>query len=303
MNMFTEAPDLFNAKSKLKERASARLASLSLVALLAGLAIGGLVVYQSLKPRRPVVEPGSIVLSEGTKTVLTRLRSPVVIHFYSLFNQASVSPAIHEAAIRAAQLLSEFERQAAGKITLTQFTEWSDANAKSAAADGLVPFNIEKGDPIYVGLHLAQGKRTHIIAQIVPEWAPALEFDLARALDNLSGAESTPPPAADVARVVTAEQMVKKTIANPNAVSLADGKRILQELAGKEFQAAVQEMNQAIAAAEQRVVKAETDGSESEKQSALAQLQEVRAKFGEQLREIGLRSQTQLEAWERLKTP
>ena len=292
-----------NPKSARAQAASARLPLLTLGALLAGLAIGALVVYQATRPRRPVITPGSVVLSDGLKAVLARLHSPVELRFYSLCNPDSAPANVREAADRAGALLAEIERQANGKVNLTRVAEWSVANSRAAAADGLVPFNIEKGDAIYFGLLLKQDNRRQCLPQVLPAWAPALEFDLARAIEKLAVVENVPVPAADVARTTAAETAVKLAIPKASEVSFEDGRKVLQELAFKAFQATAQEMNQSIVDAEKRVLQAEATKSETEKPAALAQLQEVRTKYGEKLRELALQAQAQQEAWKRLKTP
>lgn len=301
MKNFTRHQKLTGSKSTERQAAGTRTAVLVIVALLAGVAGGALIVFQATRKPAQVIAPGSIQLSDGTKAVLARLDSPVQLHFHALYNPESVSDNVREAADRAAALLAEVARQSAGKIILTRATNWSVASANAAAAAGLVPFNIQKGDAIYLGLLLQQGNHRELMPQILPEWAPALEFDFARLLERFIVVESKPKLAADLARTSSAEQTVKQTFSDPSTVSLADGKKILQELSLKEFQSVAQEMNQAVANMEQRIRQAESANAESEKQALQLQLQELRAKFGDKLREVALRAQALQETWARLK--
>ena len=302
MKQFTKRPVLTGLISNPTQSGNARLTVLVLVALLVGVTGGALLVYQLTKKPKPVIAPGSIQLSDGTKSVLAHLRSPVEIQFVALFNPDSVSDNVRVMAANAGELLAEVERQSAGKVRLVHTTNWSVAAANAAAAAGLVPFNIEKGDAIYIGLLLKQENRRQILPQVLPEWAPALEFDLARALEKLALVETAATPAADVARTTAAEQAVKQAIPDPSAVSLDEGRKLLQELALRAFHAAAQEMNKMTIDAEKRVTRAEATKSETERQAALVQLQEVRAQSGERLREIALQAQAQQEAWSRLKS-
>ena len=85
------------------------------------------------------------------------------------------------------------------------------------------------------------------------------------------------------------------------AVSLEEGKKVLQEAALKDFTAAAKEMRAQIKEAEQRLAQAQQGGTEAERQAARAHLQQVQAEQTEKLKEIAARSQAQVEAFEQLK--
>src|SRR6266576_3516443 len=139
---------------RLGEPGNARTAVLLLVFFLLGLGAGAYWHYRATKPA-PVVEPDvqkNIVLSDSTKAVLRRLESPVEIRFYSLLDPASVPGSVQQFAAYVDLLHAEYQREANGKIKLTRFNSQSDANAQAAAADGIQPFNRDKGNVCYLGL-------------------------------------------------------------------------------------------------------------------------------------------------------
>ena len=68
----------------------------------------------------------------------------------------------------------------------------SEDKANAAAADGIRPFNLDKGDACFLGLTVACGERKESLAQLEPEWEPALPFDLARAILQVTATPSSP---------------------------------------------------------------------------------------------------------------
>jgi hypothetical protein len=290
-----------SAPHRPQEQANSRIA-LMLLALMVGFAVGALVVYRTTrtKPSEPIHET-KIVLSESTKAVLHQLRTPVEVRFYALFGGEAASESLRELAINVNELLAEFERQSGGKLTVTHFDEWSAANTKAAAADGVVASNLEKGDPSYVGLTVIQDTRKETISQLAPEFAQAVEHDLARTISRLANpksSSSSPPSPANKAQMEKAEAAVKQTIPNPAAISLEEGKRLLRESSLRGYQALVDEMNREVQQGEQLVNAATAD---ADRQIATQKLLQVRTSYAEKLRAIALQSQVELEAWTKLK--
>ena len=248
-------------------------------------------------------EPQS-VLSENTRAVLKKLDTPVQIRFYALLDPASVPVAMQEFALQMDQLLVEYEREAQGKVEMTRYTSRSEvkAAAVAAAADGFMPFNLDKGDACYFGLIVAQDDRKEILTQPGPERQAALESDLttliekvARAKGPASRAANTPP--ADSA----ATDEVKQAIPNFASVSMEEGTRVLRESALKDFKETVAAMEVQVAAAEESLSLARNGGSDAEEEAAAKQLQEIQAEQTEKLRQIAARSAARVEALRQLK--
>jgi hypothetical protein len=234
--------------------------------------------------------------------VLKRLDAPVEIRFYSVLDPASVPNSLPAFAARVDQLLAEYQQTANGKIVVTRFKSPSNATSTAASADGIRPFNLDKGDACYLGLTVVQKDHKESLPQLFPEWEQALESDLTRAMVrlidmNLPARSATGMSATDKA----AAEEVKQAIPNLASVSLEEGTRILREAALKELKAAANEMETQVKEAQQRLNLAQTGKSEADQQAAMNHLQRVQAEQGEKLKEIAARLKAQTEAWQRLK--
>lgn len=282
-----------------REQASIRTILLPLVVLVIGFAAGALVVYRSTKaPTPPPVAENKLTLSESTLAVLGRLNQPVDLRLYMLFADDNIPASFREHSVRVNELTSELEQFANGRIVVTRFTNWSRQSTQSAASDGVTPLTLPQGDPCYLGIAVAQDNRKEALAQLAPEWASALEYDIARAIARVGSPPPTPRSAESLVQAGKAEQSIKQTIPNPASTSLDDGKQILRDASLKAYQTLVGEMNSEVAKAELPVQQATTDAG---RQAALQKLQQVRAGYAEKLREIALQSQAEMEAWAKLK--
>jgi hypothetical protein len=286
------------------ERAQGRILFLVLVCFLLGLAVGVLLYYRVIV-HRSAANAGAAgsALTEGTKAVLKTLDTPVEIRFYSLLDPATTSDALRAFAGRVDQLLSGYEREAGGKITVARHTTLSDSDATAASADGVKAFNRDKGDACFLGLAIVCKDRKETLGQLSPEWEAALESDLSRAIARVSAAKSsTPPPTADAGQSeVAAIREVKRSITNLASVSVEEGTKILRQAALEDLKSATKEMEEQIKAAQQRLSDAQHSQSEAEQQAAIKDLQNAQAKQTEKLKEIAARLQEQIAALQKLK--
>ena len=135
------------------KQAGVRTIILVLAFFLAGMALGAILLYrnpQTAKPGAHATQPSA--LSDGTRAVLQRLNSPVEIRFYSLLDPASVSKSNRAFAGRVNSLLSEYQREGAGKINLTRHLALADPGAADAAgADGIKPSQPRQGRRLFPG--------------------------------------------------------------------------------------------------------------------------------------------------------
>jgi hypothetical protein len=280
-----------------EEQGSTRAILLMLLVLTIGFAGGALVVYRMTASKKPTpVAENELTLSESTRAVLSQLKAPVEVRFFALFGGDVAATNLQEFALEIGNLLSAMETEAQGKITVTRHVTWTPETTKLAAADGIVPVDVG-GDPSYVGLVVAQDKRKESLARLAPEWASALEFDLARAISRVGTPPSAPQTPAQIVESSQAEVSVKRTIPDAAATSLEDGKQILREASLKAYQDLVNEMNREVAKAEQAV----QQSSEADREAASQRLQQVRANYVENLRNVALQSQAQMESWTKLK--
>jgi hypothetical protein len=200
-------------------------------------------------------------------------------------------------------LLAAYQQQANGKITLTHSDSQANSDPNAAIADGIKGFDLDKGEGCYLGLSLSGNGKKEVLAKLSPEWEPALEADISRAIERLAETSSSAKPVAgrappDTASIVEVQQIIPDTA----SVSLEDGTRILKTASLKEFTAAVNEMQAQVREAQARLEQAQKGASPSEQDSALKHLQEVQTAQALKLKEIAAKSQAQIEALKQLKS-
>lgn len=285
-------------------QASTRLILLVLVAFALGAGLTGLWFYRgkAASPASKATAEAPTKLSEPTRAVLARLDAPLTVKFYALLDPASVPESTRAFAQRVSQLLGEYEQQAGGKLKLTRHEELSSANQNAAAADGIEAFNMSKGEACFLGVAMTSQGQKETLAHLSPEWEPALESDLTRAIGRLL--EATHPAAAPgaISQVnAAAEQEVQALIPNVAAVSVEQGTKLIRENALKAFRAAAAEMEARVKEAEQELAAAQNGQSAAEQQAAMQHLQQVQAEQAAKLKEIAAKSQAEIEALQRLK--
>lgn len=284
--------------------AGARIVILVFAVFLVGLGIGAFWVQRSTQSRQ--AKDGAmeqdVVLSEQTLAVLAKLSDVVEVRFYSVLADPEVRNSTGPFAERVARLLTAMERKAAGKIRLSQTETESREAMKSSTADGITPFNLEKGDACSLGIAFINGDRKEQLPRLVPEWESALELDITRAIARVTAPVAKPAAAAaaPVDHAISGE--VKQLIPNANAVSMDDGRRILREAALKEFTDAAKGFQEKIKEAEDRFMQLSQNGaSEGELKIALEQVRKLQTERAEKLDEIATRTQARIAAFEQQK--
>ena len=273
-----------------------RAAVLALFFFLAGI---GLTVawFESGKKGPPA--QGVPGLTSDSLDRLRQLNAPVQVRFYSVLPPGTAPQLLQDFSQRVDRLLSEFQDANPAKIQVVRNVSASGADA--AAADGLRPFNLEKGEACFLGVTVANGDRKESLAQLQPEWESALPSDLARAI--LRVAAETPPPA--VAKIVPLTPAVTneilRLIPNFNATSAEDANRIFHQDFLNQCAKAGAEMETQINAAAQEVVKAHNGGSAADLEAARKKLSQVQFDQTEKLKEVAAHLQLQLDAFQQMK--
>jgi hypothetical protein len=284
------------------EVAQSRTTLLVLVCFLLGLAIGAFWYQRATNRRSTDTVPAGVKLTEGTKAVVKALDSQVEIRFYSLLDPATTSNSLQTFARRVDQLLSEYEREADGKIKVTRFLAQSDSAAKAALSDGIKVFNLNLGDACFLGMAIACNDRRETLAQLSLEWEAALESDVSRAITRVAapGVQAVPTTARTETDAATIQE-VKRSIPNFASVSLEEGTQILRQAALEDLKAVAKEMETQVKVAQQRLTEAQNSKSAAEQQDAIKELQNVQARQTEKLKEIAARLQDQIAALQKLK--
>jgi hypothetical protein len=297
-------PDRTGMQSPSGRQGNVRPVVLIVIAFVMGAAVSAFWFYRaSRRDVGTINAPGqeTTKLSPSTLAVLNRLESPVEIRFYSLLTPGSVPASEREFAGRVDQLLAEFERQAEGRIRLSRHKVQSDAASDAASKDGIRPFHLDKGDACFLGIAVSHKEQRESLAQLSPDWEQALEPDLARVIERVAFSRMTTPGPAVPAFDAASTEAVRRALPNLANVSLEEGKRILRQRAVTEFAASVREMETQVKEAQQRLSAVQQDGSETEQQAAMQQLQQLQTAHSEKLKAIAARSQAQIAALEALK--
>jgi hypothetical protein len=250
-------------------------------------------------PAAPPENPAPGGLSEATQAVLQRLNSPVEIRFYSLLDPASVSDSGREFSARVDQLLAQYEQEAGGKIKVARINSFSSSTANAASADGIQPFNLDKGDACYLGIAVVRGKERESLSSLQPEWEQALEPDLTRAIARAIRDDS-PVASAPRADTVTLEK-VRKLIPNLDSVSVEEGTKILRQSALAQFRQSVDETQARIKEAEDRFLQAQAANSEDGQDAARKEIQQIQADQSASIRRLTAASQAQINALQQIK--
>jgi hypothetical protein len=244
-------------------------------------------------------------LSERTRLVLQNLDAPIEIRFYSLLDPKTVSESLQKFSLRVEQLVSRYEQEGAGKITVVRNHNAADpATGRSASADGLRAFNINLGDACFLGIAVVREDFKEALPQLSPDWEEALEADLSRVIARVADARKPSQTAmpADAKTEAAVLEEVKRKIPNFNEMSFEDGRKILRETALEEFKSVAQETESQLQRAQQRLSNFQSGGSDAEQRNAMNELLQIQNARSEKLKEIAARSQAQVQALERLKS-
>jgi hypothetical protein len=286
-----------------REQGDARLIVMVLIFFLLGVGTGAFWIWHSKSTIASKTPDVGRPLFDRTTAVLDKLGSPVEIRFYSLLDPSNAPASLQAYAARVDRLLAEYERAGSNKITVKRYHFEPNSPLQNAAlADGIKPFDINKGEGSFFGIAVERNGQKESLPYLSPDWEQALEFDLTRAINRTadsSQAQSTPPLTSSDPAAIAA---VKSAIPNLDSVSLEDGTRILRDAAVQQFAQAAQEMDAQIKQAEQRLAQARTSQSAADQDAAIQQLQQLQADQSEKLRAIAAQCQAQVDALKSLKS-
>ena len=263
-------------------------ASPLLVAILCfilGAALAGFWFHRAA-PVRAVAKP-AIELSDATKKLLAGLAAPVTIRFYSLLPENSADATLPAFAARVRLLLEAMQTASGGKLQVVTLDSSGETNAIGASADGLKVFNLENGHASYLGVALASGSHKEVIDRLLPEWEPALEYDLDRALLRVAVPVPPAPVAPEVAKPSTdIVASVNRLIPDITNTTVETADQIFHAEFMKEIAEAGTEMDAKMTAAQQQVTQAQTGGSPADLAAAQKNLAQVQSEQGEKIRQI-----------------
>lgn len=281
----------------------------------AALLVGGALWWRGHYLMPPMLEktgqtateaPLPVSLSPATRGILASLDGDVEVRYFRALGRNGTEATLQDFAARLDQLLAEYERQAAGRIRIVRFDadDSEDEAVRGAQEAGLTPFNLHQGRPWYLGLSLHREGRKEVLPRLVPEWEPALEADLSRAIQRLQFGPAVRPAAGIASTLPQAPEVleeVRRRFPDMSGVSLEEGIRQLQESSLQELQQTVAKLQVRAREAEKRVTEAQTAGSDESLKAARTQLQQVHSDQAEALKAVAARSAALMEAFRQLK--
>jgi ABC-type uncharacterized transport system involved in gliding motility auxiliary subunit len=126
-------------------------------------------------------------LSEGAQEVLDNLKYPVVIRYYCSRSNNLMPVALKNYASRVEDLLNSFKQAGKGKLIIEKYDPTSVAdNEENAELDGIYGQSLSSGDKLYFGLAVSCLDKTESIAFLTPQKEGILEYDIARAIKQVS---------------------------------------------------------------------------------------------------------------------
>jgi hypothetical protein len=307
MNRFTAQSPRAAARAQVGERGSARTSLLLALAFMLCIAAVGYWFYAVSKrtpapPPNEAANPPAIQLSDATRAVLGRLDAPLEIRFYSILDPASVAPQVSSFADRVEKVLSAYQSNAGGSIKVTRFGSQANLGPNAPVADGIQAFNLDKGEPCYLGVALTFKGHKESLSRLSPDFEQALEPDITRAIARLEDAAQPVRAPTAVSQVNTgAVQEVKELIPNLATVSVEEGKRILQNATYKDLELVKKETDALVKEAERRYRQSLNGGSETERQAARQQLEQAQAEQKQKFDQLYSNSAAQIHAFEQLK--
>ncbi len=153
-----------------------------LIILVAVNVLGGLFKFRS-----DLTENKLYTLSDGTKKILDKLDTDVVVRFYFSKDNASVPVPLRTYAQEVQDLLDEYQQYSHGKIKVIKLDPKPDSDAEdSANLDGIEGQDTEQSDKIYFGIAVSCLDAKTTIPFLSPDRETLLEYDLSRAISSVA---------------------------------------------------------------------------------------------------------------------
>ena len=241
-------------------------------------------------------------LSDATKKLLGQLPSPVSIRYYALLPNGSADASLQAYAGRVTQLLDAVQSAGGGKIQIASIDTPAESNANAASADGIQAFNLDQGDACFLGLVITSGANKESFARLDPQWEPALEYDLARAILRVAAIPAPARPAPEVAKPSQETiATINRLIPDVNAVSVEQAGQIFNAEFVKQCGVVGADMQAQVTAAQQKVADAQNGGSPADLEAARKNLLQVEMAQGEKYKDLAAQLQVQMAVFQQMK--
>jgi len=146
-------------------------------------------VITGVKPvRMDLTQEKAYTLSEGTRSVLRKLDTPVKIRFYCTQSETATPETVFlkSYARQVEDLLQEYKQIAGNKLIIEKYDPEPDSDAEdSAKLDGLEPQQLQTGDEFYLGLSVSLADQNVALPFLDPDRERQLEYDITRAITRV----------------------------------------------------------------------------------------------------------------------
>lgn len=141
-------------------------------------------IFGIIGGRADLTENNIYTLSEGTRQILKRLDTPVVIRYYVTDDGDTLSPAEQSYSRRVEDLLNEYRKLAGGKLQVKKLNPEPNTDAEdSAILDGLQRgMSRETGNEIFLGISVECIDEKEVLPFLPARPETLLEYDLSRAV-------------------------------------------------------------------------------------------------------------------------
>ncbi len=139
------------------------------------------VITNHLHLRKDLTEDKLYTLSDGSKQIIKKLKSPVTLRFYCTRSQTEMPIYLKSYAKRIEDLLKEYQIAGGGKLKIEKYDPSPDSDAEDAASlDGIDGQTLQTGEKIYLGLAVNSIDETLSIPFLSPNNESTLEYDITR---------------------------------------------------------------------------------------------------------------------------
>ncbi|MFZ2653635.1 MAG: Gldg family protein [Victivallales bacterium] len=148
-------------------------------------------IVSNFNLRADLTEEKLFTLSSSTKNIIKKLDTPVTIKFY--YTKSSNMPGyLKSYASKILDLLKEYKHLGGNKIIIEKYDPVPDSEAEDAALmDGISGQPLNTGDKIYLGIAVQVLDQTVALPFLSPEREQLLEYDLTRAVSQISKAKKS----------------------------------------------------------------------------------------------------------------
>jgi ABC-type uncharacterized transport system involved in gliding motility auxiliary subunit len=138
------------------------------------------------KARVDLTAEKAYTLSEGTKAIVSKLDTDVIIRFYYSRSENAMPVALKTYAQQVEDLLDEYEQAAKGKIEVQKYDPTPDSDAEdSANLDGIEGQVLPTGEKIYLGIAVVMLNEKSALPFLAPNRDRLLEYDISRAITRV----------------------------------------------------------------------------------------------------------------------